>query len=136
MLTARALPRPHAPPQSESGAILLYLADKWGQLRSPAERARAAQWALFANSTMSNSLFVEQVGEGTRAWQDFGTAPVYVTRPVTWPHGRQGGRRRVRGAGGAQGYRMKRREARSELKESMRPGGVVKATEGNTEQIT
>ncbi|GLC42185.1 hypothetical protein PLESTB_000639900 [Pleodorina starrii] len=44
----------------ESGAILLYLADKYGKLSSPQERARATQWSLFANSTMTNAVFVEQ----------------------------------------------------------------------------
>ncbi|GIL59489.1 hypothetical protein Vafri_14171 [Volvox africanus] len=44
----------------ESGAILLYLADKYDQLHTPLERARAAQWTLFANSTMTQAVFVEQ----------------------------------------------------------------------------
>ncbi|EFJ41347.1 hypothetical protein VOLCADRAFT_77635 [Volvox carteri f. nagariensis] len=44
----------------ESGAILLYLAEKYGELRTPSQRARAAQWTLFANSTMTQAVFVEQ----------------------------------------------------------------------------
>ncbi|PNW72643.1 hypothetical protein CHLRE_15g636750v5 [Chlamydomonas reinhardtii] len=56
----------------ESGAIMLYIAEKYGQFNSPAERARAQQWALFANSTMANSVFVEQFRE--RSMPDvFGT---------------------------------------------------------------
>ncbi|KXZ43038.1 hypothetical protein GPECTOR_106g132 [Gonium pectorale] len=47
----------------ESGAILLYLADKYGKLATVHERAAAAQWTLFANSTMANSVFVEQFRE-------------------------------------------------------------------------
>ncbi|GIL90252.1 hypothetical protein Vretifemale_17839 [Volvox reticuliferus] len=47
----------------ESGAILLYLADKYGQLQTPLERARAAQWTLFANSTMTQAVFMEQIRE-------------------------------------------------------------------------
>lgn len=47
-------------PQFESGAMLLYLADKYGPANTPEQRARAAQWVLFANSTMGNSIFVEQ----------------------------------------------------------------------------
>lgn len=40
--------------------MLLYLADKYGPAKTPEQRARAAQWVLFANSTMGNSIFVEQ----------------------------------------------------------------------------
>eukprot|EP00195_Chlamydomonas_chlamydogama_P005361 CAMPEP_0202890572 /NCGR_PEP_ID=MMETSP1392-20130828/931_1 /ASSEMBLY_ACC=CAM_ASM_000868 /TAXON_ID=225041 /ORGANISM="Chlamydomonas chlamydogama, Strain SAG 11-48b" /LENGTH=241 /DNA_ID=CAMNT_0049574169 /DNA_START=66 /DNA_END=791 /DNA_ORIENTATION=+ len=47
----------------ESGAMLLYLADKWGQLPTPAARAKAAQWALFANSTFSQGVFMEALRE-------------------------------------------------------------------------
>jgi glutathione S-transferase len=44
----------------ESGAILLYLAEKTGNLpNSLAERAILNQWVLFANSTLSNGLFLE-----------------------------------------------------------------------------
>lgn len=44
----------------ESGALLTYLADKYGELETAEERARASQWVLFANSTLANSVFVEQ----------------------------------------------------------------------------
>ncbi|KAI8466418.1 MAG: thioredoxin-like protein [Monoraphidium minutum] len=50
----------------ESGALLLYLADKYplkSGLFTPQQRAAAAQWTLFANSTLANSVFVEQFRE-------------------------------------------------------------------------
>eukprot|EP00882_Tetradesmus_deserticola_P012388 GHRQ01013129.1.p1 GENE.GHRQ01013129.1~~GHRQ01013129.1.p1 ORF type:complete len:175 (+),score=85.24 GHRQ01013129.1:132-656(+) len=47
----------------ESGALLTYLADKYGQLATPEDRAKASQWVLFANSTLANSVFVEQFRE-------------------------------------------------------------------------
>lgn len=50
-----------SPMQFESGAILLYLAEKCGEASSLQARATAAKWALFANSTMANGLFMEQV---------------------------------------------------------------------------
>ncbi|MDJ0619916.1 MAG: glutathione S-transferase family protein [Calothrix sp. MO_192.B10] len=43
----------------ESGAILLYLADKYGDTSSPEERALWAQWSLFANATLGPGVFVE-----------------------------------------------------------------------------
>jgi len=48
----------------ESGAILLYLADGYGQeftgsaSEAAAKRARAAQWILFANATLAMGVFV------------------------------------------------------------------------------
>lgn len=46
----------------ESGAILLYLADKHGKLpQSVEERARITQWVIFANATVAPALFNEQV---------------------------------------------------------------------------
>lgn len=43
----------------ESGAILLHLADVHAQeFAGAADRAKATQWVLFANSTLSNALFV------------------------------------------------------------------------------
>jgi glutathione S-transferase len=48
----------------ESGAILLYLADRYGQeFHSPQERALAEQWVLFANATLATALFVEAARE-------------------------------------------------------------------------
>ena len=45
----------------ESGAILLYLAEKYNQLpESLLQRAEINQWILFANSTLINGLFVPQ----------------------------------------------------------------------------
>ena len=44
----------------ESGAILLYLAEKYGNVgTSLEERSVRAQWVLFANSTLATGLFVE-----------------------------------------------------------------------------
>lgn len=44
----------------ESGAILLYLAEKYGQeITSLAQRSIVNQWILFANSTFSVGLFIE-----------------------------------------------------------------------------
>lgn len=41
----------------ESGAILLYLADKAGKLETPEKRAAAAQWVLWANATFAPAVF-------------------------------------------------------------------------------
>jgi glutathione S-transferase len=44
----------------ESGAILLYLADKYGKKTlSPEERGIYSQWSLFANATLGPGVFVE-----------------------------------------------------------------------------
>lgn len=43
----------------ESGAILLYLAEKYGQPMTPEQRAEFAQWILFANATLGPGVFVE-----------------------------------------------------------------------------
>ncbi|YAF96519.1 MAG: glutathione S-transferase family protein [Nodularia sp. CChRGM 3473] len=44
----------------ESGAILLYLADKYGKTsHSPEERGVFSQWVLFANATLGPGIFVE-----------------------------------------------------------------------------
>ncbi|MBD2242900.1 glutathione S-transferase family protein [Nostoc sp. FACHB-888] len=44
----------------ESGAILLYLADKYGKTAlSLQERAVFSQWVLFANATLGPGIFVE-----------------------------------------------------------------------------
>ncbi len=44
----------------ESGAILLYLADKYGKVTSsPEKRAELAQWVLFANATLGPGIFAE-----------------------------------------------------------------------------
>ncbi len=44
----------------ESGAILLYLADKYGKTPlSPEERGIFSQWVVFANATLSPGIFVE-----------------------------------------------------------------------------
>ena len=44
----------------ESGAILLYLADKYGKTPlSPEARGIFSQWVLFGNSTLATGIFVE-----------------------------------------------------------------------------
>ena len=44
----------------ESGAILLYLAEKYGQeINSLTQRSIVNQWILFANSTFATGLFIE-----------------------------------------------------------------------------
>lgn len=43
----------------ESGAILLYLAQKYGNLNGLKEQATVAQWILFANATLGPGIFVE-----------------------------------------------------------------------------
>jgi glutathione S-transferase len=43
----------------ESGAILLYLAEKHGKVSTLDDKAQLAQWVLFANSTLGNGLFIE-----------------------------------------------------------------------------
>lgn len=49
--------------QFESGAILLYLGERCGQLSTPAARARAAAWVSMANTGLTNSLFVDKFRE-------------------------------------------------------------------------
>ncbi|MGF1515469.1 MAG: glutathione S-transferase family protein [Elainellaceae cyanobacterium] len=49
---------------SESGGILLYLADKHQQLpASPEARGKLYQWVLFANSTLGEGLFNDALRE-------------------------------------------------------------------------
>lgn len=43
----------------ESGAILLYLADKYGGLDSPEKRAEAGKWVFWANATLDPICFIE-----------------------------------------------------------------------------
>ncbi|BAZ24345.1 glutathione S-transferase domain-containing protein [Kalymmatonema gypsitolerans NIES-4073] len=43
----------------ESGAILLYLAEKYGKTTSLEEKAILAQWVLFANATLSPGIFAQ-----------------------------------------------------------------------------
>lgn len=44
----------------ESGAILWYLANKYGEINSDVTiQSEAIQWILFANSTLANGLFLE-----------------------------------------------------------------------------
>lgn len=44
----------------ESGAILLYLAEKYGKMPSSlTEKSIVTQWVLFANSTLATGLFIE-----------------------------------------------------------------------------
>ena len=43
----------------ESGAILMYLAEKYGKEFDVERRATISQWVLFANSTLATGIFVE-----------------------------------------------------------------------------
>lgn len=47
----------------ESGAILLYLAEKYGQPVSLEQRAEYTQWSLFANATLGPGIFIEATRE-------------------------------------------------------------------------
>lgn len=47
----------------ESGAILLYLAEKFEQVNSIEDKAIASQWVLFGNSTLATGLFVAESRE-------------------------------------------------------------------------
>lgn len=48
----------------ESGAILLYLADKYDKTaQQPEKRAEYSQWILFANATLGPGIFVEATRE-------------------------------------------------------------------------
>lgn len=52
----------------ESGAILLYLAEKYGEPGAPLDmRATWAQWVMFANATLGPGLFVEATREKEEA---------------------------------------------------------------------
>lgn len=43
----------------ESGAILQYLADRYGGLDTPASRAAAGMWVVWANASLDPCLFIE-----------------------------------------------------------------------------
>ena len=44
----------------ESGAIILYLSEKYGQSPNDlAEKSVISQWVIFGNSTLANGLFLE-----------------------------------------------------------------------------
>lgn len=43
----------------ESGAILMYLADKYGGLDTPEKRAEASKWVVWANATLDGICFLE-----------------------------------------------------------------------------
>ena len=43
----------------ESGAILQYLADRYGGLDNPAARADAGKWVVWANASLDPCLFIE-----------------------------------------------------------------------------
>lgn len=47
----------------ESGAILLYLSEKYGQPASLEQRAEYAQWSLFANASLGPGIFIEATRE-------------------------------------------------------------------------
>ena len=43
--------------RSESGAVILYLADKFGAAKTPEARAAAASWVFWANSSFAPAVF-------------------------------------------------------------------------------
>ena len=43
----------------ESGAILMYIADKYGGLDTPEKRAAAGSWVVWANATLDPICFIE-----------------------------------------------------------------------------
>lgn len=43
----------------ESGAILMYLADKYGGVNTPEQRALVGKWVMWANATLDPLLFIE-----------------------------------------------------------------------------
>lgn len=45
----------------ESGAILLYLADKYGGVNTPEDRASIAQWVVWANAALDPVLFTRDI---------------------------------------------------------------------------
>jgi len=45
----------------ESGAILLYLADKYGGLDTPSKRAAVTKWVLWANAALDPALFTQNI---------------------------------------------------------------------------
>jgi len=47
----------------ESGAILLYLADRYGEPMSAEQRGTIAQWVVFANATLGPGIFMEATRE-------------------------------------------------------------------------
>lgn len=47
----------------ESGAILLYLVEKYGKVASLEQRAEFSQWVLFANATLGPGIFGEESRE-------------------------------------------------------------------------
>ncbi|GAB1539135.1 glutathione S-transferase family protein [Scytonema sp. NUACC21] len=47
----------------ESGAILLYLAQKYCNVTAPEEQATLAQWVLFANASLGPGIFTESSRE-------------------------------------------------------------------------
>lgn len=52
----------------ESGAILLYLADKHHPAATPELRGLLSQWVLYANATLGPGMFVEASREREGAW--------------------------------------------------------------------
>ncbi|KAK3245184.1 glutathione S-transferase [Cymbomonas tetramitiformis] len=43
----------------ESGAILMYIADKYGGVDTPEQRALVGKWVMWANATLDSLLFIE-----------------------------------------------------------------------------
>ena len=76
----------------ESGALLLYIGETFGALDTPQKRAKAVQWIVFSQSTLSNALFMEQVGglggrgQAMRVARGSGSPPSSHPRPFPVVH--------------------------------------------------
>eukprot|EP00879_Flechtneria_rotunda_P001169 GHRR01001315.1.p1 GENE.GHRR01001315.1~~GHRR01001315.1.p1 ORF type:complete len:211 (+),score=33.81 GHRR01001315.1:203-835(+) len=51
----------------ETGAVLLYLADKFGQLKTPEQRATVNKWVVYANASLSGLFYEDQRKQGIEA---------------------------------------------------------------------
>eukprot|EP00639_Heterosigma_akashiwo_P004074 CAMPEP_0194572874 /NCGR_PEP_ID=MMETSP0292-20121207/9277_1 /TAXON_ID=39354 /ORGANISM="Heterosigma akashiwo, Strain CCMP2393" /LENGTH=202 /DNA_ID=CAMNT_0039423935 /DNA_START=112 /DNA_END=720 /DNA_ORIENTATION=- len=68
----------------ESGAILLYIADKYGGLATPEDRAEAGQWVAWANASLGPALFVKE-GDGAVSVADVAVGAYLSYVPLFLP---------------------------------------------------